>query len=448
MADESSTARSREDLANCTSALLTGSMLRPFRVLKADTILFSLRTVNGLAFLFQESQENTLRRRLPKSSPGGLWHRKCRLDGSGDNSWWSAFWPLEKISETGGNPQPLFPLDKGETGNYDPVLLPGGKAVAFLSNVGSGTGGGKISVRSLTTGERHDLIPANASHLRYVSPGYLVYVQVGNLIAAPFDLNKLSLAGPPVTVVEGVLENYGAGAAQYDVSATGTLVYIPGLAHAPLKLVWVDRKGVEQPINAPSHTYVLPRVAPNGQPVAVGIEETDAQIWVYDTKRDALTRLTFQGKSNVDPIWTRDGQRIVYKGAGNRLFWQAADGSGEQQITSSNLGSNNVPGSWSSDGQHMVFTYDVQGGRQIWIYPQKTAKLLRSKQIPLSTKLRLSFHRMAVGSPMLRRNPGARRFTSVRSPARAANGRFPPKAAASPYGIPRATSCFIGAARS
>ena len=50
--------------------------------------------------------------------------------------------------------------------------------------------------------------------------------------------------------------------------------------------------------------------------------------------------------------------------------------------------------------------------------PQKTAKLLRSKQIPLSTKLRLSFHRMAVGSPMLRRNPGARRFTSVRSLAR------------------------------
>ena len=54
-------------------------------------------------------------------------------------------------------------------------------------------------------------------------------------MAAPFNLNKLSLAGPPVTVVEGVIENAAAGAAQYDVSATGTLVYIPGLAHAPLK---------------------------------------------------------------------------------------------------------------------------------------------------------------------------------------------------------------------
>lgn len=130
-------------------------------------------------------------------------------------------------------------------------------------------------------------------------------------MAASFDLNKLSLAGPPVTLVEGILENAAAGAAQYDVSAAGTLVYIPGSARAPLKLVWVDRKGAEQPINVPAHAYFLPRIAPDGQRVAVGIEETDPQIWVYDTKRDALTRLTFQGKPNVDPIWTRDGQRIV-----------------------------------------------------------------------------------------------------------------------------------------
>ena len=283
-----------------------------------------------------------------------------------------SFGPLVKIPETGGNPQPLFQLDKGDAGNYAPVLLPGDKAVAFLSSIGSGTGGGKISVRSLTTGERHDLVPVVATRLRYVPPGYLVYVQGGNLTAAPFDLNKLSLAGPPVTLLEGVLENAAAGATQYDVSASGTLVYIPGLAHAPLKLVWVDRKGVEQPINAPPHTYVLPRISPDGHRVALSIEETDPQIWTYDMERDALTRLTFQGKPNVDPIWTRDGQRIVYKGTGNRLFWQSADGSGgAEQITSSTLGSNNVPGSWSPDGQHMVFTYDVQGGRQLWIYSPK-----------------------------------------------------------------------------
>lgn len=293
------------------------------------------------------------------------------------------FGPLGKIPDTGGNPQPLFQLGKGEVGNSDPVLLPGGKAVVFASTVGSGTGGAKISVRSLTTGERHDLIPGLAIHLRYVPPGYLVYVQAGNLMAAPFDLNKLSLAGPPVAVVEGVLAEVAADAAQYDVSATGTLVYIPGLAHAPLKLVWVDRKGAEQPVNAPPHTYVLPRIAPDGRRVAVGIEETDPQIWIYDVARDALTRLTFQGKPNVDPVWTRDGQRIVYKGPGNRLFWQSADGSGGvEEITQSKLGSNNVPGSWSPDGQHMVFTYDVQGGRQLWIYSPQDRKVARLEPNP------------------------------------------------------------------
>jgi serine/threonine protein kinase len=237
----------------------------------------------------------------------------------------------QQISEAGGNPQQLFPLDNDEAGEGDPILLPGGKAVAFESNVGSGTGGGRISVRLLATGERHDLAPGPAIHLRYVPPGYLVYVQNGNLMAASLDLKRMALAAPPVTVVEGIVSNIGSATAQYDVSASGTLVYIPGGSHTALKMVWVDRKGAEQSINAPPHSYVLPKVSPDGRRVAVGIEEANAQIWVYDLGRDALTRLTFQGVPNVDPLWTTDGLRIIYKGTGNRLYWQPADGSGNAE---------------------------------------------------------------------------------------------------------------------
>jgi eukaryotic-like serine/threonine-protein kinase len=287
----------------------------------------------------------------------------------------TAFGQLYQIPDAGGNPQALFQLDKGEAGERDPVLLPGGKEVAFTSSVGSGTGGGRVSVRSLATGERHDLIPAQAIRLRYVPPGYLVYAQNGNLMAAPLDLTRLALTAPPVTVLEGVLSSAGSGTAQYDISASGTLVYMPG-QHTPLKLVWVDRRGGEQPVNAPPHSYVLPRISPDGRRVAVGVEESDAQVWLYDLERDALTRVTFQGAPNVDPIWTPDGQRITYKGTGNLIYWQPADGSGSaEQITNDPLGTNNVPGSWSPDGQHMVFTYDVGGGRQLWIYSVKDHKI-------------------------------------------------------------------------
>lgn len=218
---------------------------------------------------------------------------------------------------------------------------------------------------------------------RYVPPGYLVYVREENLMAAPFDLRRLAVTGPPVSLVEGILEDQARGGAQYDVSATGTLVYIPGSFHTPLKLVWVDRKGAEQTVNAPPHTYVLPRISPDGRRVTVGIEEADPQIWIYDLDRDTLTRLTFQGKPNVDPIWTPDGKRIVFKGTANRLFWQPADGSATaEQLTDAKLGTNNVPGSWSPDGQNMVFTYDVAGGRQIWIYSSKDRKVRPFEQNP------------------------------------------------------------------
>ncbi len=202
-------------------------------------------------------------------------------------------------------------------------------------------------------------------------------------MAAALDLKRLAVTSPPVAVVQGILANTGPGTAQYDVSASGTLVYMPGAAQSPLKLVWVDRKGGEQPIDAPPHMYVIPRISPDGLRVAAGVEESDAQIWVYDLARDALTRLTFQGAPNVDPLWTSDGQRIVYKGTGNRLYWQPADGSGSsEQITQDQLGTNNVPGSWSPDGQHMVFTYDVQGGRQLWIYSAKDRKIAPFEQNP------------------------------------------------------------------
>jgi len=187
--------------------------------------------------------------------------------------------------------------------------------------------------------------------VRYAPSGHLVYGQGANLMAAPFDPQRMTITGAAVPVIEGVLP------LQFSFSSTGSLAYIPGSIQAgQLKLVWVDRKGTEQPVSAPPHNYVLPRVSPDGQRVAAGIEEADNQIWLYDFSRNTLTRLTFEGNLNVDPIWTPDGKRIVFKGAQNRLFWQPADGSGPaEELTKSELSANNVPGSFSPDGQVLVF---------------------------------------------------------------------------------------------
>jgi hypothetical protein len=184
-----------------------------------------------------------------------------------------------QISDSGGNPQPLIRPEK-VGGDALPQFLPGGRGLLFLhSTVFTPTNPNEtIVAQSLRTGERRDLLQVQGlTILSYASTGHLVYGQGTNLMAVPFDPQRLALTGAAVPVIEGVLP------VQFSFSSTGSLVYVPGSVLAPqLKFVWVDRRGTEQPVPAPPHNYVMPRVTPDGQRVAAGIEEADSQIWVYD----------------------------------------------------------------------------------------------------------------------------------------------------------------------
>jgi eukaryotic-like serine/threonine-protein kinase len=288
---------------------------------------------------------------------------------------------IQQISDAGGSLEALARLEKGENAAVFPEFLPDGKALLFTINLPGAAG--KVAVQPPAGGYRDLIQPGDRS--LYAASGHLVYTSQGagisqptqgeNLLAVAFDAQRLEVTGAAVPLIQGVLPG------QFSLSSTGTLIYVPGSVRSQLKLVWVDRNGMEQPVNAPPHNYVLPKVSPDGKRVAAGIEEGDSQIWVIG--RDALTRLTFEGNSNVDPVWTPDGKRIVFKGTGNRLFWQAADGSGvAEALTSSALSTNNVPGSWSPDGQDLAFTQDYPPIRNIWILPLKDRKPQRFVQSP------------------------------------------------------------------
>src|SRR5438309_2332152 len=232
---------------------------------------------------------------------------------------------IQQIPDTGGNPQPLTLLVKGESSHRWPEFLPGGKGLLFMANQGTNA---KIVAQTAGASEHRDLMQSGTEP-HYARSGHLVFSQGSNLLAVPFDPQKLTITGAVVPVVEGVVPG------EYSLSSTGSLVYVPGSvqgAGVKLKLLWVDRKGTEQPLGAPAHNYVLPKVSPDGKRVAAGIEEADSKIWLYDLSRDTLTRLTFEGNTNIDPVWTPDGKRIVFKGNGNRLFWQPADGSGGAEL--------------------------------------------------------------------------------------------------------------------
>jgi serine/threonine-protein kinase len=271
---------------------------------------------------------------------------------------------LLRVPAGGGEPKVLTKPDRtrGEQDHWFPSMLPGNRAVLYTIAPTDGiTDNSQIGLLDLTTGESHTLI-RGGSHAQYIDPGYLVYASAGSLRAVRFDLARLAVSGDPVPVVDQVM-TFGTGAGLFEVSRNGTLVFVGGGAAngigTPRSLVWVDRRGKEEPIPAPTRTYVFARLSPDGHSVAVDIRDQDNDIWIFDLNRPTLRKLTFNPGPDSWPIWTPDGRRIVFSSTrgsatqqGN-LFWQAADGTGtaERLTTSANI---QQPHAFSPDGQNII----------------------------------------------------------------------------------------------
>ena len=99
---------------------------------------------------------------------------------------------LMRVAASGGRPEPLTSPDlaKGEVHHGLPDVLPDGRTILFT--VGTGTGS-SLAKLSLDTGEWEELLPFGGGP-RYISAGYLVFSENGNLRLTRFDLRDGKLA--------------------------------------------------------------------------------------------------------------------------------------------------------------------------------------------------------------------------------------------------------------
>jgi serine/threonine-protein kinase len=239
---------------------------------------------------------------------------------------------LLRVPAGGGTPQRLTTVQpaQGETDHFWPDVLPDGRAVLFTEWSDS-LARSRVAVVVLASGKISSLLDGTSAHFSLT--GHLLFAATdGTLRGVGFDSNRLQVTGKPVTLVDRV--GIGPlGAADFDVADTGSLVYATGttaLAVPPRTLVWVDRKGHEEPIPVPARPYTYVRLSPDESRIALDTRDEQNDIWIWDLARKTLDRLTTDPGMNRMPIWTPDSTRVAFTAerdgvesvfAGGRWVW-------------------------------------------------------------------------------------------------------------------------------
>jgi len=273
---------------------------------------------------------------------------------------------LLSVPAGGGEPRTLTTPTVVVAGDhYQPSVLPDGRGILFTI-AAERSEDNAIAVLDLRSGQQKVLI-RGGSQAEYVEPpegargepGYLIFGAAGTLRAVRFELKTLDVKGDALSIVDHVMTAAQSGATEYAVSRTGALFYLPGTVGAGKRtLVWIDRKGQEEPVNAPPREYTTLRLSPDGTRVAVESRDQDLDIWVWTFDGRTLSRLTLDTSADFFPVWTPDSTRIVYRsgqqGSPGNLFWQAADGTGVvERLTTADY--QQAADAFTPDGKSLLF---------------------------------------------------------------------------------------------
>jgi hypothetical protein len=282
--------------------------------------------------------------------------------GDDDNVYFVADFPsgLMGVPAAGGEPKEVVKIDfdKGERLHRYPYAPPGSQAVLFtMATADIGTfDEARIVGFSLAT-KKKKVLAEGGTHPRYSPSGHLLYAHDGKILAVRFDAKNLETMGQPFPVLEGVQMSRNNGLANYDVSASGDLIYIPGICEGGVRtLVWVDRSGKPEPVPLPAQSYLHPRLSPDDRRLAIEVEGANHDLYVYDFERAVLAKMTSDGVSHW-PVWSPDGKQLAYRSGPMSKFrmWRVpADRSREpEQVPAT--GTSQSAESWSPDGRAIAY---------------------------------------------------------------------------------------------
>jgi serine/threonine-protein kinase len=219
-----------------------------------------------------------------------------------------------------------------------PQFLRGSNAVLYTSTSFDTSAGAKLVMMDIETSST-TVVLHGGSAARHLPDGRLVYATAGRLKVVPFDPRRPAIT--PDSAADTDIEIPAArdnGAADFAISAAGDLVFMPVSNRVTIssRLTWIDRRGNREPITLPEQTWTYPRISPDGTRVAMDSNvDGNRDVWLYDLRRQAVSRLTAGPTEDNQPIWSHDGTRVYF--ASDRtgdfdIYSRAADGATDDRL--------------------------------------------------------------------------------------------------------------------
>ena len=302
-------------------------------------------------------------------SRGGTWAADGTIVFSnGENS------VLFRISATAdrATPTPVTRLDtsRGETSHRFPSFLPDGRHFLYATRSPRHDQWG-VSVGTLDSPTGKPVLERAEWSAQFAAPGHILFLRDGTLLAQPFDLASLSVAGDAValaTDVGGTTTGYAA----FSASRTGVVIHASHIG-IPGQLRWFDRLGKSGNAVGTPAEYLDLDLSPDEQTVAVsrvgdpGL--TAADVWLIDLSRNIATRFTNDPTNDASALWSPDGSRIAFRSnrQGYTKVFEKRRGGTEPEHAALDTGVSVIPSDWSADGRTILYTTtSASSGFEVW----------------------------------------------------------------------------------
>jgi len=280
---------------------------------------------------------------------------------------------INQVPARGGTPQAVTHLEPTRSGGHRfPRFLPDDRHFLFYSTGAGGSAVRAVHVGSLDGSVIQRVVDSDMAAL-FASSGYLLFIRAGTLMAQAFDTGRLTVSGDPFVVAEHVITDGSMFNAAVSTSAAGPIVYSTGGA-AERQLAWFDRSGKQvATLGGMDAAAFNLELSPDGRRVALDrLTNTNRDVWLMDAARGVPSRFTVDANSDIMPVWSPDGERIIFTSNRDRnfaLYQKASSGAGRDEVLFESDASK-YPQDVSQDGRFLLFrSPSPKTGIDLWALP-------------------------------------------------------------------------------